>query len=154
MKKTDILCSFECGKWSSKCSDSGGVSCWPFPYQRSRHPQSFAIHVEKRIFHVVSSVETDHLKVRIREGSIAGLSHIRKACAPRLTHDSFILKVWKKGKIHIIVEIWGHMLFCYGRGQQSTPPESRKIRIFRRKPKKKLMCFSPVVFYIFSLRKH
>ena len=110
--------------------------------------------MKKRIFYVVSSVECDYLKVRIREGSIAGLSHIRKACAPRLTHDSFISKVWKNGKIHIIVEIWGHMLFWYGRGQQSTPPESRKIRTFRKKPLKNSTCFSSVVFYIFPLRTH
>ena len=56
-------------------------------------PEPRNTYEKKRIFYVVSSVESDRLNVRIREGSVADLSHIRKAYAPRLTHDSFISKV-------------------------------------------------------------
>ena len=38
---------------------------------------------EKRRLHAVPSCGSDRLKRHFREGSVAGISHIRKACAPR-----------------------------------------------------------------------
>ena len=38
---------------------------------------------EKRRLHAVPSCWSDRLKRHFREGSVAGISHIRKACAPR-----------------------------------------------------------------------
>ena len=37
---------------------------------------------EKRRLHAVPSCGSDRLKRHFREGSVAGISHIRKACAP------------------------------------------------------------------------
>ena len=38
---------------------------------------------KKRRLHAVPSCGSDHLKLHFREGSVAGISHIRKACALR-----------------------------------------------------------------------
>ena len=46
--------------------------------------------------------------------------------------------------------LWGHMLFWYGRCQQLTPPESRKIWSFRKKSKNISCVFLLLFFYFFG----
>ena len=60
-------------------------------------PESLEMYVKKRRLHVVPSFGSDRLKRHFREGSVAGISHIRKAYVPR--------EVGKNVKIHVIVEI-------------------------------------------------
>ena len=45
--------------------------------------QKLSMQAEKRRLHAVPSCGSDRLKRHFREGSVAGISHIRKACAPR-----------------------------------------------------------------------
>ena len=52
--------------------------------QNTEHrSQNLEIYIKKRRLHVVPSCGSDCLKLHFREGSVAGISHIRKACAPR-----------------------------------------------------------------------
>jgi len=80
--------------------------------------------------------------------------NITKACAPREPWNI----CWKRrlhgvpscGSDRLNVRIReGHMLFWYGRCQQLTPPESRKMWSFRKKSKKNFMWFPSVVFLLF-----
>ena len=45
--------------------------------------QKLSMQAEKRRLHAVPSCGSDRLKRHFREGSVAGISHIRKACASR-----------------------------------------------------------------------
>ena len=63
--------------------------------------QNLEIYVKKRRLHVVSSTGRERLKVRIREGSVVDLSHIRKAYASRILEYTF-----KKTKIACCFEYW------------------------------------------------
>ena len=108
-------CSWERARWSFL------KVCLVYASQRKTHPQNLEIYVKKRRLHAVPSCGSDRLKRHFREGSVAGISHIRKAWAPRepwkirkkrIFFSLFeIYKVWKNVKIHVIVESWGHMLF-------------------------------------------
>ena len=110
---------------------------------------------KKRRLHAVPRCGSDRLKLHFREGSVADISHITKACAPREPWNI----CWKRrlhgvpscGSDRLNVRIReGHMLFWYGRCQQLTPPESRKMWSFRKKSKKISCVFLLLFFYFFG----
>ena len=70
-------CSWERARWSFL------KVCLVYAFQRKTHPQNLGIYVKKRRLHAVPSCGSDRLKLHFREGSVADISHIRKACAPR-----------------------------------------------------------------------
>ena len=70
-------CSWERARWSFL------KVCLVYAFQRKTRPQNLEIYVKKRRLHAVPSCGSDRLKRHFREGSVAGISHIRKASAPR-----------------------------------------------------------------------
>ena len=138
------------GKGIKSCAHSGTPLLWKS---------------SKRRLHAVPSCGSDRLKRHFREGSVAGISHIRKACAPRepwkirkkRSYDSENRRIFQL--VRDLQSLKKRQNSCYRRhlrahaffnmGDASNWPLRRALKcvVLEKKIKTYFMCFPSVVFY-------